>query len=171
METKKEETISGFELRSIGVQKLLDKYPHWLILKGNFLISVVLIIFLGYFEHSVKFPEFVNSKITIITQNNYLKSKAITGLLIVSKNDLKKIKIGQNVIVKLYDFPYQDFGILEGKVQSILLISGKKDKIYVNVIFIKGLKTSFNKRIPFNKVLEGNAEIIVKESRLIEHIL
>ena len=70
METKIErENLNDSELRSTGVQNLLNKLPHWLILKGNFLISVILIIFLLFIGYSVKYPEFVNSKITIIPQN------------------------------------------------------------------------------------------------------
>ncbi|MBP7174466.1 MAG: hypothetical protein KBA33_10460 [Cloacibacterium sp.] len=166
--------INDSELRSIGVQNLLNKLPHWLILKGNFLISLLLIIFLIFIGYSVKYPEFVNSKITItpqnIQQNNSIKSKAITGLLTVSKKDSEKIKAGQKVIIKLYDFPYQEFGILEGQVQNTSLIPNGKNEFYVNVIFPEVLKTSFNKNISFDKELKGNAEIVIQDLEIIDAI-
>lgn len=165
--------INDSELRSTGVQNLLNKLPHWLILKGNFLISLLLIIFLVFIGYSVKYPEFVSSKITITPQNiqnNNTTSKTITGLLIVSKNDSKKIKAGQKVIIKLYDFHYQEFGILEGQVQNTSLITNGKNDFYVNVIFPEGLKTSFNKNIPSDKELKGNAEIVIQDMDLIKAI-
>lgn len=171
METKvKNELINASEMRSTGVQNLLNKLPHWLILKGNFLISLILIIFLLFIGYSIKYTEFVSSKITIISQNSDIKNKGITGVLTISKSDSKKIKIGQKVIVKLYDFPYQDYGILEGRVQNISAHLNKKNDCYVSVIFPKILKTSFNKNISFDKELKGNAEIVIQDLEIIDAI-
>ena len=162
METKIErENLNDSELRSTGVQNLLNKLPYWLILKGNFLISLILIIFLLFIGYSIKYTEFVSSKITIISQNNDIKNKGITGVLTISKSDSKKIKIGQKVIIKLYDFPYQEYGVLEGQVHNTSLIPNGKNDFYVNVYFPKGLKTSFAKNIPSNKELKGSAEIVI----------
>lgn len=172
METKIERgNINDTELRSTGVQSLLNKHPHWLVIKGNFLISVILIIFLVLTGYSVKYPEFVRSKITITSQNHHTKSKNLTGLLTVSKNDSKKIKINQKVIIKLYDYSYEEFGIVEGKVQNISNTPDDKGNYYVNVILPKGFKTSYNKTLPSDKKLKGNAEVVTKDSRLIEKIL
>lgn len=175
METKvKKEIINDSELRSSGVQDLLNKHPHWLILKGNFLISIILIMFLVFIGYSVKYPEFVNSKVTITSQNvqnNNTKNKAINGLLSVPKSDFGKIKAGQKIIIKLYGFPYQEFGILEGQIQSIVLNTDKKDYFFVKIIFPNGLKTSYNKNIPYDKELKGSAEVVVRNSRLIERVL
>lgn len=160
--------INDSESRSIGVQNLLNKLPHWLILKGNFLISIILIIFLAFIGYSAKYPEFIHSKAIIIPSNNY--NKTIIGLLEDSKKDLAKIKIGQKVIIKLYDFPYQEFGILEGRIQNISLITNEKNNFYIDVCFPKGLKTSFNKEIPYDKELKGNIEIVIQDLNLIEGI-
>lgn len=161
----KKEVISEAELRSSGVQNLLNKLPHWLILKGNFLISVMLIIFLVFIGYYVKYPEFINSKITITPQNNSTKSKQpIMGLLVVSKNNLEKIKAGQKVIIKLYDYSFQEFGVLAGQVQNIIPTPDEKNNFYVHVIFPEGSKTSYNKNILINKELKGDAEIIVQNT-------
>ena len=163
METKRKDNLNNEELRSVGVQNLLDKYPHWLILKGNFLISVVLLFFLLIVGYSVKYPDFVNSKVIITPKN-----KAVIGQLTVSQADLKKIKSGQRVIIKLYDFPYQEFGVLEGQVQEITSVKDEKGDYIINITIPKSLKTSYNKNLAFNKELKGNAEIITQNLRLIE---
>lgn len=162
--------INDYESRSIGVQNLLNKLPHWLILKGNFLISVILIIFFAVIGYSAKYPEFIDSKVILIPSSNYTNNKTIIGLLADSKKDFARIKTGQKVIIKLYDFPYQEFGILEGKVQNVSLINNGKNDFYINVYFPKGLKTSFDKEIPYDKELKGNAEIVIQDLNLIEAI-
>ncbi|MBB6270735.1 hypothetical protein HDF26_001162 [Pedobacter cryoconitis] len=166
METRvKKDVRSEAELRSSGVQNLLNKLPHWLILKGNLLISVMLIIFIVFIGYYVKYPEFINSKITITPQNNSIKSKQpIMGLLVVSKNNLEKIKAGQKTIIKLYDYSFQEFGVLVGEVQNIIPTPDEKNIFYVHVVFPEGLKTSYNKTILINKELKGDAEIIVQDT-------
>ncbi|MGH1519380.1 hypothetical protein [Chryseobacterium sp. JK1] len=153
------------ELRSEGVQNLLNKNPHWAILKGNLLISVLLVISLSLVCYYVKYPDFVNSKITINFAKLENHNEFINGTLTVSQNELYKVKDGQKVIVKLYDFPYQEYGVLNATIQKV---STKNPSI--NIIFPKGLKTSYNKNIPFERELKGNGEIIVQDTRIIEKI-
>lgn len=159
-------TIKDSELRSAGVQNLLDKNPRWFILKGNFIISFILLILLSIICYFVKYPEFINSKVSISPSKINNHNQIIVGQLSLSENsDLAKIKNGQNVIVKLYDYPYQEFGVLEGKVQQVPTNSKRN---HIDVIFSNSLKTSYNKNITFNKELKGNAEIVTRELTLIE---
>lgn len=165
----KEDDLNNIELRSLGVRNLLDKHPHWLILKGNFVISVVLLLSLSIVGYFVKYPDFVSSKIIIEAQKNGV-NKVPVGKFTISQNDLGKVKKGQKVIIKLYDFPYQEFGILEGQVREISSQTNEKKQYYVGVVFPKGLKTSYNKKLPSNKELKGNSEVIIKDLRLIDFI-
>jgi hypothetical protein len=169
---KKDFSNSDSERRSIGVQNLLDKYPHWLILNGNFLISVMLLVFLLIVGYSVKYPDFINSKITInIPIKTVGTDKPIEGNLYIFSNNLDKVKVGQKVIIKLYDFQYEEFGILEGIVNNIWFYPNKQGKYKVNVILPNGVKTSFNKNISYDMEVKGDAKIITKNTNLIEHFI
>lgn len=86
-----------------------------------------------------------------------------------------KLKIGQEVIIKLNDFPYTEYGSIEGRVKSISLTTNieKTDKgllenYLVTVQFPKGLETNYHKNIDFKFESKGSAEIITKDRRLIE---
>lgn len=158
----KKKSLNDIELRSLGVQSVLDKHPHWLILKGNSLISIILIFFLLIVGYFARYPEFVKSKIIIVSYKSQTRS-AIGKLL--SKDDIGKVKVGQKVIIKLYNFPYQEFGILQGKVKQI---SCNANGYRIDVVFPNGLKTSYNKDLSCNKELRGNAEIVSQEMNLIE---
>lgn len=93
---------------------------------------------------------------------------AIVGRMFVPTTNSGKIIPGQKVLIKLDNYKYQEFGIVEGKVENISLTPDKDGNYYVDVILPKGLKTSYNKTLPFDKELKGNAEIVTQDLRLIE---
>lgn len=93
---------------------------------------------------------------------------AVVGRMQVPSTNSGKIVPGEKVLIKLDNYRYQEYGIIEGKVQNISLAPDEKGNYYVDVILPKGLKTSYNKTLPFDKELKGNAEIVTEDLRLIE---
>jgi len=155
------------ELRSAGVQSLLNKNPNWVILKGNLFISMLLLFSLSVVCYYVKYPDFVNSKVIVNPPENQKYTKIIFGRLMVPQTDLIKLRKGQKVIVKLYDFPYSEYGVLNARIHQVST-NGKNS--YVDIVFPNGLRTSYDKNIFVKKELKGNAEIVVQDTRLIERI-
>lgn len=96
------------------------------------------------------------------------EKKALIGKMSVSATNSGKISQGRKVLIKLDNYPYQEYGIVEGRVQNISLTPDEKGNYYVDVILPKGLKTSHNKHLVFDKELSGNAEIVTQDLRLIE---
>lgn len=94
--------------------------------------------------------------------------EALVGRMSVPATNSGKIAPGEKVLIKLDNYRYQEFGIVEGRVQNISLTPDDKGNYYVDVILPKGLRTSYNKTLPFDKELKGNAEIVTKDLRLIE---
>ena len=92
----------------------------------------------------------------------------IVGRMAIPATNSGKVVSGEKVLIKLDNYQYQEFGIVEGKVQNISLTPDKDGNYYVDVLLPKGLKTSYNKELPFDKELKGNAEIVTKDLRLIE---
>ncbi|MEI3800333.1 MULTISPECIES: HlyD family secretion protein [unclassified Chitinophaga] len=95
------------------------------------------------------------------------KDVLIGGLRVPATNS-GKVKVGQKVLFKLDNYPYQEFGMVEGRVKNIANAPDKDGNYYVNVILPNGLQTSFHKILPFDKELKGNAEIVTQDLRLIE---
>ena len=93
---------------------------------------------------------------------------AVVGRMQVPSVISGKIVPGEKVLIKLDNYRFQEYGIVGGRVQSISLAPDEKGNYYVDVILPNGLKTSYNKTLPFDKELKGNAEIITKDLRLIE---
>lgn len=82
-----------------------------------------------------------------------------------------KIKIGQEVNVRLNNFPDREFGMLKGKIQSISLVPDKDGNLLIDVLLPKKLITSYHKVIPFQQEMTGQAEIITEDLRLLERFL
>jgi multidrug resistance efflux pump len=94
--------------------------------------------------------------------------KALIGRLSVAAVNSGKIAKGEKVLIKLDNYRYQEYGIIEGRVQNISFTPDEKGNYYVDVMLPKGLKTSYHKVLPFDKELKGNAEIVTQDLRLIE---
>ncbi len=82
-----------------------------------------------------------------------------------------KIKIGQDVTIRLANYPDTEFGILKGKVIAISLTPDKDNNLLIDVAFPNGLATSYKKQIAFQQEMTGNADIITEDLRLIERLL
>lgn len=101
---------------------------------------------------------------TIIPSDN---SSYIAKLKTPSQNS-GKIKIGQNVNIKVNNYPDAEFGVLNGTVNNISAIPDQEGLYYVDVILPETLITSYNKEIEFKQEMSGTAEIITEDLRLIE---
>jgi multidrug efflux pump subunit AcrA (membrane-fusion protein) len=79
-----------------------------------------------------------------------------------------KIKIGQAVNIRLANYPYTEFGMLEGNIKSISLVPDNEGFYLIDVALPEKLITTYNKEIAFKQEMTGTAEIITEDLRLIE---
>jgi len=99
---------------------------------------------------------------------------AMIGELIIPSIGSGKVAIGQQVNVELNDYPKKQYGIVLGKVESMSNISvpvPKGDGITgykIMISFPKGLENTLKKDIQFKHNMQGKAEIITEDIRLIE---
>ena len=88
-----------------------------------------------------------------------------------------KVKVGQSANVKINNFPYDEYGLLRGKVTSVSRITNKLktqngdiDAYSVIISFPEGLITNFGQQLPLDFESKGVVEIITKPKRLIERL-
>jgi multidrug resistance efflux pump len=112
---------------------------------------------------------------TIITGDNVFSIIPTTANDYIGKvkapaKNSGKIKIGQKVIIRLANFPDREFGVLKGTVKNISLLPDKDGNLLLDVSLSNGLQTSYKKQILFQQEMQGSAEIITEDLRLIERI-
>ena len=86
-----------------------------------------------------------------------------------------KVRKGQKVNIRFSNYPDKEFGIVKGIVENISLIpvlDGQNAKSYmVDIELPNGLRTSYNKELPFLPEMEGQADIITEDMSLLERFL
>lgn len=98
----------------------------------------------------------------------------VIGKVKVGSDRFGEVAVGQDVIVKLNGYPYMEYGVLYGKVSAISEMPEVADgKIYYNVDvdFGNSLITNYKKQLPLIQYMDGSAEIITKEKRLLEYFV
>jgi multidrug resistance efflux pump len=94
----------------------------------------------------------------------------IIGKIELPINGAGNVKTGQRVNVKFDNFPYMEYGMVLGVIKSISLVTNN-NAYSVLISLPEGLKTTYNKDIMFSQDMQGEAEIITDDLRLIERIL
>lgn len=106
--------------------------------------------------------------ITVIPKN----PEALFGKMRVPIQNSGKIENGQNVMIKLANYPYREWGSLRGEVVTISEVPTQLNSpSYVIYVSIDTLRTSFEKNIVFKQEMSGTAEIVVEELSVLERIL
>jgi len=97
-------------------------------------------------------------------------TERLVGKLVLPSQNAGKVVQGQKVLVKLDNFPYQQFGMLIGKVEHISISPNADGNYYIYISLPQGTKTSYNRKLPFQQELLGNAEIITESLSVAERI-
>ncbi len=80
-----------------------------------------------------------------------------------------KVKSGQWVNIKFENYPYLEFGMVKGVIRTISLVAS--DNEYSVIVDLpEGLNTGYGTELVFNQDMQGVAEIITNDRRLLERI-
>jgi HlyD family type I secretion membrane fusion protein len=137
---------------------------------------------LRYWQQNYLITAPANGKVMFLknlTENQYLKTADTLFALVpldetfvatvdIPVRGLGKARVGQQVILKLDDYPYQEFGVLEGRVESLepsLTIHTYR----IRVSLPRGLTSTYHQKFRFRSEMAGTAQIVTADLRLIEH--
>lgn len=127
--------------------------------------------YLGFWRENLMVKEGVEL-FTILPQHGEIMGEAYIPAI-----GAGKVKVGQLVNIKLNDYPYDEFGLLCGKVVSISPLMNKVqmsnavvETYLVRIAFPQGVTTNFDHKLSLNFESKGTAEIVTKPKRLIERL-
>ncbi|EGV42830.1 HlyD family efflux transporter periplasmic adaptor subunit [Bizionia argentinensis JUB59] len=101
---------------------------------------------------------------TVIPTNG----QSFIGKIVAPAANSGKIQKGQTVQIKLSNYPSDEYGELNGKVQSISLMPNQDGNYLIDVELPVKLITTYNKKIAFRQEMTGVANIVTEDLRLIE---
>lgn len=80
-----------------------------------------------------------------------------------------KIKTGQRALIKLQEYPYEEFGMLKAKVEALTNVS--LDSVYIVQLKLEnGLNTTRNRTITFRPEIAGTVDIITNDKNILQRI-
>ncbi len=98
------------------------------------------------------------------------KQSLLVGKITTSAVNTGKIKPNQNVLIKLDNYPFQEFGMISGQVISMSLSPDSEGNYYIEVALPKNLQTTYGKTLAFNREMRGTAGIVTEDLKVIERV-
>lgn len=162
---KKRESL---ENRSPDVQEIIGQLPPWLIRWGMTAIFFVLCA-LVFLSHFIKYPDIA----TVVVEVEEVLSQGAPAQFmaegLADEKYFRDIQPGQTAQIKLSSYPFQDYGALKGTIVSKSELNGK-GQFEISIKLDRGLTTTNHKNIAYIPHMSGKAEIVLRESKLIDKI-
>ncbi|WP_293785063.1 HlyD family efflux transporter periplasmic adaptor subunit [uncultured Pedobacter sp.] len=114
-------------------------------------------------------------------ENQYVPANSIVAMIVPQSKDYVlrvpisvkkagKLKKGQEAMISLQDYPYQEFGMLRAVINQITVVP--LDTTYLLQLQLKnGLHTTKGYRVEPKLQMLGNAEIIVENKSVLQRII
>jgi multidrug resistance efflux pump len=92
------------------------------------------------------------------------------GEIFLDQYNLGKVESGQIVIIKLKSYPFEEYGVVKGIIDNISEIDINKQYL-VKVKLPNGITTNMDRKLKFRFGMLGDAEIITKNTKVIDKII
>ncbi len=195
IELKSSELVKQSEMKSIDIElakvdvtvmEELTSSFNTMLAKYNILVNQIrqwkeLYLFISPIDGLLQYQGFWRNNTFIGSSSEVfsispIKNRMI-GELLIPAGGAGKVKVGQDVNVKLADYPYNEYGYIRGKVEMLASLThnmqtpeGNVKAYLVTVSFPNGTKTNFGKQLHLNFESVGVGEIITAKRRLIHRL-
>lgn len=111
--------------------------------------------------------------LTVVPGNN----QNVIGIVRIPQASFGKVQVGQKVNVRLNGYPYMEYGVLTGEISYLSSVPEKgsdtrTEPCYIAEIkFPSGLRTGYGRELRLIQQMDGTAEIITKDRRLISRFI
>jgi HlyD family secretion protein len=170
------------ELEDYRIKKLEDREKYYSVLNESFLNLKAQIkiwendyLLISQVSGIVTFTKFwsenqIVNKDEPVLSIVPLETGDYVGRINLKMNRSGKVKAGQEVNIKLSGYPYMEYGMVKGIVKSKSLVPSG-DSYVIELILPSGLTTLYGKPLDFTQNMQGTAEIITEDLRLLQKII
>ncbi|RZK43390.1 MAG: secretion protein HlyD [Pedobacter sp.] len=93
------------------------------------------------------------------------------GEVHIPQYNMGKIKLGQRTLVKLRSFPFEEYGIIDGKISYISDVAFRDSVFVAKIDFLKIEQKNIENPIVLKQGMVADAEIITQKSSLLQRFL
>lgn len=173
----KQQTLQDYIImRQSEKEKLLTLMNEaFMNLKAQINIWKVDYILVSPVDGTVTFTKYWSENQTVVEGEPVLYVVPENTGEILGRTNLKmqrsgKVKIGYAVNIKLSSFPYLEYGMIRGVVRSKSLVPSG-DGYMIEISLPDGLTTLYGRKLEFTQNMQGTAEIITEDMRLIQKVI
>lgn len=153
----------NFVRKSHEYEAMMGEIPSLLIRCGiplAFFVMIALLLISAFIEY----PETIEAKV-VFKQS---AGGTYDAYLCIEENDISLTKSGQNVYMELNAYPSEKFGIITGVIANVHIFALEDGKYLIPVEYTFPPRLEDN--IANTELLNGKAEIVVKQCTLLEKI-
>lgn len=195
IELRSTELVKQSEMKSIDIElakvdvtvmEELTSSFNTMLVKYNILVNQIrqwkeLYLFISPMDGRLQYQGFWRNNTFISASSEVfsispVKNRMI-GELLIPAGGAGKVKVGQDVNIKLADYPYNEYGYVRGKVETLSTLTHNMEspegtaKAYLaTVSFPQGLQSNYGKQLQLNFESVGIGEIITEKRRLIQRL-
>lgn len=123
----------------------------------------------------VTFTQYWNANQTVVKDEPVitvvpLETGSFLGRINLRMQRSGKVKPGQKVNIKLSGYPYLEYGMVRGVIKSKSLVPSR-DAYIIEIDLPEGLTTLYGRKLEFTQNMQGTAEIITENVRLLQKIV
>lgn len=97
-------------------------------------------------------------------------NEAFFGEMAIPQNSMGKVREGQEVLIKLKSYPFEEYGMLRGKIEYIADVP-YKDSVFISKVDLKVRNTSDMRRpIHLKQGMMADAEIVTQDATILQRI-
>ncbi|MFN7654975.1 MAG: HlyD family efflux transporter periplasmic adaptor subunit [Cyclobacteriaceae bacterium] len=155
--------MRGISTYANSLNELIAQSKKW---KENYIFQAPVagsLAYLGFIEND----QFVDSGKPLFAVLPF--SNQLVAIAEMPVTGAGKVKVGQEVNIRLHNYPSEQFGMLQGKIESISHVP-EKEKYTVYISMPNGMTSSYNKPLVFRPQLYGDTEIITEDLRVLERV-
>jgi multidrug efflux pump subunit AcrA (membrane-fusion protein) len=124
---------------------------------------------------TVSFTRFWNANQSVVKDEPVitvvpLETGSFLGRISLKMQRSGKVRPGQKVNIKLSGFPYLEYGMVRGVIKSKSLVPAA-DAYIIEIDLPDGLTTLYGMKLEFTQNMQGTAEIITEDIRLLQKIV
>jgi multidrug efflux pump subunit AcrA (membrane-fusion protein) len=97
------------------------------------------------------------------------ENRQFFGEMILPQDNMGKIRAGQQVLIKLKAYPYEEYGIMKGKIAYIAYVPFK-NMFIARVDFQTNKLSGFNQSVRIEPGMIADAEIITQDATILKRI-
>jgi HlyD family secretion protein len=101
----------------------------------------------------------------------------LVGRVSLTGQGAGKVRPGQRVIIRFESYPYREYGTVEGRVKRVSQLGFQADSrtpevttYRLEITLPRGLVTSYGRKLEFRQEMQGDADVVTRDMRLIERV-